>query len=139
MADSEPTGMTGGAAELLRRVSELRSQVTRTARAFGEEIAGSPATRMFAPMADLNARMIELATAWVEPVRASLEEQQQLIDALAAWAEQQRVLADRFSELAERHRKLTFQSSQLIGTLLDETERLRDRAKPTDDVVAESD
>ena len=41
-------------------------------------------------MAQWGERTVELSTLWVAPVRAVLEEQQELIDAVASWAEEQR-------------------------------------------------
>jgi hypothetical protein len=58
----------------------------------------------------------------VSPVKAILEEQQALIDTVAAWAEQQQQLAERFAALAERHRKLTDQTMSVLQPMLDQIE-----------------
>ena len=59
---------------------------------------------------------------WVGPVKALLDEQQELIEALAAWSEQQRIIADRFAALAERNRALSAQTMAVLGPLLDGVE-----------------
>ena len=64
---------------------------------------------------------------WVAPMRAVLEEQQELIDAVSSWAEEQRKLADRFSELADRHRKLTEGVMSTLTPTLDHLDRLASR------------
>jgi hypothetical protein len=104
----------------LRRVQELGDQLSNTARSFiepqmeeddaesgpdqnvpaGKSVGRSLVPQPFAAWAE---RAAELSTMWVSPMRAVLEEQQDLIDAVSSWAEEQRKLADRFSELADRH------------------------------------
>jgi hypothetical protein len=66
----------------------------------GKSVGRSLVPQPFAAWAE---RAAELSTMWVSPMRAVLEEQQDLIDAVSSWAEEQRKLADRFSELADRH------------------------------------
>ena len=98
--------------DALRRVQELGAQLATAARSMSEAAAESqPAT---VPMAQWGERAVELSTLWVAPMRAVLEEQQEIIDTISAWAEEQRKLADRFAELANRHREVT---ADLLGVL----------------------
>jgi hypothetical protein len=74
-------------------------------------------------MIRLGSQTAELATMWVAPVRAVLQEQQELMEAMATWAEQQRELAERFAALAERHRLLTEQVTSVLDPWLEQMAR----------------
>jgi methyl-accepting chemotaxis protein len=131
MADDEkePAATTFSGADAFRRMQELGAQLTGAARSIAENLTSSPAAAPFAePMARWGERTVELSTLWVAPMRAMLEEQQQLIDAVASWAEEQRNLADRFSALAARHREMTEQVLSTITPALEQVERLTGRA-----------
>ena len=90
-------------ADALRRVQELGAQLASAARSMSDAAAESQPASL--PMAQWGERAVELSTLWVAPMRAVLEEQQEIIDTIASWAEEQRKLADRFAELAQRHRE----------------------------------
>lgn len=130
--------------DALRRVQELGDQLSTTARSFIEPQAeeddadGGPdedeptakrVSRSFVPQpfAAWAERAAELSTMWVAPMRAVLEEQQELIDAVSSWAEEQRKLADRFSELADRHRTLTEGVMSTLTPTLDHLDGLTAR------------
>ena len=132
--------------DALRRVQELGAQLSGAARSFieppedqadddsgGHETTaagtsgGSFVPQPFAAWAE---RAAELSTMWVAPMRAVLEEQQDLIDAVSSWAEEQRKLADRFSELADRHRQLTEGVMSTLAPTLDHLDRLAGRTSP---------
>jgi len=130
--------------DALRRVQELGAQLSGTARSFIEpqdeddaeydtdedETAVDDASRgsfVPQPFAAWAERAAELSTMWVAPMRAVLEEQQELIDAVSSWAEEQRKLADRFSELADRHRTLTEGVMSTLTPTLDHLDRLAAR------------
>jgi hypothetical protein len=83
-------------------------------------------------MARLGERTAELSTLWVAPLRAMLEEQQELIDAVSTWADQQRELADRFATLSRRHRAMSEQLLASINPTLDHLDWLAGRQKPQD-------
>ena len=123
---NEPGGSIGGRfslADALRRVQELGAQLAGAARAMSEaSMEAQPAS-----MTQWNERAIELSTLWVAPMRAVLEEQQELIDAVSSWAEQQRKLADRFSELAKRHREMNEQTLSVLKPTLDHLDRMAGR------------
>ena len=127
--ESSPASNWFSPSEALRQLQNLGSQLGGAARSAAEELSNSPAGPIVEPMARWGERTAELSTLWVAPVRAMLEEQQQLIDAMASWAEAQRTLADRFSELAERHRQLTEQMVAVIAPTLDQADRLAGRPK----------
>jgi hypothetical protein len=124
--------------DALRRVQELGAQLSGTARSFTEErddtdedeaavqgaSRGSFLPQPFAAWAEGAA---ELSTTWVAPMRAVLQEQQDLIDAMSSWAEEQRKLADRFSELADRHRELSEGVMSTLTPTLDHLDRLAGR------------
>jgi hypothetical protein len=129
--------------DALRRVQELGAQLSGTARSFTEQerddaeydtdddeaavqgaSSGSFLPQPFAAWAEGAA---ELSTTWVAPMRAVLQEQQDLIDAMSSWAEEQRKLADRFSELAERHRELSEGVMSTLRPTLDHLDRLAGR------------
>ena len=114
-------------AETLRRIQDLGSRLTGAARSISEDMANSPAGRFIEPMARIGASAVELSTMWVAPMRAILEEQQQLIDAVASWAAEQRKLADRFAEIADRHRALTNDVMSALGPTLDQLDALAGR------------
>jgi hypothetical protein len=120
-AHETPPNPLGDALRLLQDVS---GKLTDAARSLADQAIDSPAAPLVEPMARMGAQMAELSTAWVAPVKAVLDEQQELVDALAAWSEQQRVLAERFAALAERHRALTSQTMSVLGPLLDQIEHL---------------
>jgi len=112
--------------DALRRVQELGAQLTAAARAMADDVADSPGQTPES-MARWGERAVELSTLWVAPVRAVLEEQQELIDAVSSWAAEQRKLAERFEELARRHRELTEQVLAAISPTLDQADRLAGR------------
>ena len=94
MADPEDHPPTNpfSPGEAWRRVQEIGAQLTGAASSMAEDFANSPGGQFAEPIARMGARTAELATMWVAPMRAMLEEQQDLGDAIASWAEQQRVL-----------------------------------------------
>ncbi|HET6664588.1 MAG TPA: hypothetical protein VFG94_10035, partial [Acidimicrobiales bacterium] len=104
--------------DAVRLLQDVCGKLTDAARSLADEVMESPAGAFVEPLARLGAQAAELSTAWVAPVKGILDEQQELVDALAAWAEQQRILAERFSSLAERHKALTAQTMSVIGPLL---------------------
>jgi hypothetical protein len=130
--------------DALRRVQELGAQLSGTARSFIEpededateydtdedeaaaegESRGNFVPQPFAIWAE---RAAELSTMWVAPMRAVLQEQQDLIDAVSSWADEQRKLADRFSELADRHRQLSEGVLSTWTPTLDHLDRLAGR------------
>ena len=130
--------------DALRRVQELGDQLSKTARSFVDPPAeqddaedvpdvDAPTAKRASvsfvpqPFAAWAERAAELSTMWVAPMRAVLEEQQDLIDAVSSWAEEQRKLADRFSELADRHRTLTEGVMSTLTPTLDHLDRLASR------------
>jgi ABC-type transporter Mla subunit MlaD len=113
--------------EALRMFQEVGARMNEAARGIASEVAKGPAGPFVEPMAQLAQQLAAVSTAWVGPVKGILDQQQDLVDAVAAWSEQQRILADRFSELAERHRQLTEQTMGVLGPLLDQVERLGGR------------
>ena len=123
--------------DALRRVQELGAQLTAAARAMADDVADSPGGQIPESMARWGERAVELSTLWVAPVRAVLEEQQELIDAVSSWAAEQRKLAERFEELARRHRELTEQVLAAISPTLDQADRLAGR-KPKKRSTAKS-
>ena len=129
MADPEDHPPTNpfSPGEAWRRVQEIGAQLTGAASSMAEDFANSPGGQFAEPIARMGARTAELATMWVAPMRAMLEEQQDLVDAIASWAEQQRVLADRFSELAQRHREMTERVMATVSPTLDHVDRLAGR------------
>jgi hypothetical protein len=127
--DKEPAATPFSGADAFRRMQELGAQLTGAARSIAENLTSSSAAAPFAePMAEWGERTVELSTLWVAPMRAMLEEQQELIDAVASWAEEQRKLADRFSVLAARHREMTEQVLSAITPALDQVEWMVGRA-----------
>jgi hypothetical protein len=117
--------------ETLRMIQEVGSQIASAAQSLADDFARSPGERFAEPIARLGAQMAELSTLWVTPVRSLLNEQQDLIDALALWSAQQRELADRFATIAERHRALNNQVMSLLEPVLDRAEQLRSMGKGT--------
>jgi hypothetical protein len=133
MAERDQDAMSNpfSATEAFRRMQELGAELTGAARSMAEDFASSTAAAPFAePMARWGERTVELSTLWVAPMRAMLEEQQELIDAVSSWAEEQRKLADRFAELAQRHRELTEQVLAAVTPTLDQMDVLAGRTKP---------
>lgn len=124
MAKAEGTDPVGPLSDAFKLLQEVGGKITDAARSLADDVIESPAGPLFESMARMGAQVAELSTAWVSPVKAILYEQQELVDALAAWADQQRELAERFSSLAERHRALTAQTMSVLGPLLDQVEHL---------------
>ena len=123
--DESATTVWFSPADALRRVQELGAQLAGAARSMSEAAAESqPATL---PMAQWGERAVELSTLWVAPMRAVLEEQQELIDTISSWAEEQRKLADRFAELAKRHREMTEEVLAVMAPTLDHLDLLAGR------------
>lgn len=120
-----------GINDALRVIQDVGGQLADAAAIMAEEFSRSPAARFVEPMARYSSQIAELSTMWVMPMRSMLEEQQELVDALAAWAEQQRVLSERFSKLAERHQKMTAQTLAVLQPLLEQAERIRAATKPS--------
>jgi hypothetical protein len=132
--------------DALRRIQELGAQLSGAARSFveppedhadddtdgDEAVAAGKSSGSFVPQpfAAWAERAAELSTMWVAPMRAVLEEQQDLIDAVSSWAEEQRRLADRFSELADRHRQLSEGVMSTWAPTLDHLDRLAGRKSP---------
>ena len=112
-------------ADALRRVQELGAQLASAARSMSDAAAESQPASL--PMAQWGERAVELSTLWVAPMRAVLEEQQEIIDTIASWAEEQRKLADRFTELAQRHREQTEQVLAVLTPTLDHLDLLAGR------------
>ena len=113
--------------DALRLFQELGVRMSEAARGIATEVAKGPAGPIVEPMAHLTQQLAAASTAWVGPVKGILDQQQELIEAIAAWSEQQRILADRFADLAERNRQLTEQTMSVLGPLLDQLERLGGR------------
>ena len=126
----EPTPNPLG--DAFRLLQDVRGRLTDAARSLADDVIDSPAGPFFEPMARTAAQVAELSTAWVAPVKALLDEQQEMVDALAAWSEQQRVLAERFAALAERHRALSAQTMSVLGPILDQVEQLGGRTRRGD-------
>src|SRR5207302_6855068 len=116
-------------AEALRKVQELGSQLSSTARSMADDLAGSSAGGMVEPFVRLGARIADLSTLWVGPVRAMLQQQQELVDTMESWAKQQHELADRFTKLAENQRKLTDRVLKAITPQIDQAEQVRAKAR----------
>jgi C4-type Zn-finger protein len=116
--------------DALRMFQELGARMTEAARTIATDVASGPAGQVVEPMVHLTQQLATVSTAWVGPVKGILDQQQELVDAVAAWSEQQRILAERFSDLAERHRQLTEQTMAVLGPLLDQVEKLGGR-RPT--------
>jgi hypothetical protein len=121
--------------DALRRVQELGAQLATAARNMSEAAAESQPGSL--PMAQWGERAVELSTLWVAPMRAVLEEQQEIIDTISAWAEEQRKLADRFAELANRHREVTADLFAVLTPSLDNLDLLAGR-KPTKKAAKQS-
>ena len=128
MATERKEGQRGWFApsEAMRQLQELGSQLTGAAQSMADEVSKS-SSGQFEPMARLGERAIQLSTLWVAPVRALLEEQQELMDAVASWAEEQRKLSERFADIAKRHRELTEQVTAAIKPALDQADWLTGR------------
>lgn len=127
---ADPDDASGGreqaspVVDAFRLLQEVSGRLTATARNLADEVLESPAGPYVEPMARMGAQMAELSTAWVGPVKAVLDEQQELVDALAAWSEQQRILAERFAVLAERHRSMSAQTMAVLGPMLEGVEAI---------------
>ena len=121
--------------DALRRVQELGAQLATAARNMSEAAAESQPGSL--PMAQWGERAVELSTLWVAPMRAVLEEQQEIIDTISAWAEEQRKLADRFAELANRHREVTADLFAVLTPSLDNLDLLAGR-KPAKKAAKQS-
>jgi hypothetical protein len=134
--DDEPAA-TGwfSPVDALRRVQELGAQLASAARNMSEAAAESQPGTL--PMAQWGERAVELSTLWVAPMRAVLEEQQEIIDTISAWAEEQRKLADRFAELASRHREVTEDLLAVLTPSLDNLDLLAGR-KPAKQAAKQS-
>lgn len=113
--------------DALRMFQELGARMTEAAKTIATEVANGPAGPVVEPMVHLTQQLAAVSTAWVGPVKGILDQQQELVDAVAAWSEQQRILAERFSDLAERHRQLTEQTMSVLGPLLEQVEKLGGR------------
>lgn len=121
MADADPRS-PNPVGDALRLIQDMSGRLTATARVIADQALESPAGPYVEPLARMGAQVAELSTAWVGPVKALLDEQQELIEALAAWSEQQRIIAERFAALAERNRALSAQTMAVLGPLLDGVE-----------------
>jgi hypothetical protein len=119
-------------ADALRLLQDVSGRLTDAARSLADQALDSPAGPYVEPLARMGAQVAELSTAWVGPVKALLDEQQELIEALAAWSEQQRIIAERFSALAERNRAISAQTMAVLGPLLDGVESVGQFARPAD-------
>jgi hypothetical protein len=120
--DAEPG--SSPLSDAFKILQDVGGKLTDAAARLADDVIESPAGPFVEPLARLGAQAAELSTAWVTPVKAILDEQQELVDALAAWSEQQRILAERFATLAERHRALTSQTMSVLGPLLDQVETI---------------
>jgi hypothetical protein len=114
-------------ADVLKLMQDVGSRLTVVAKTAATKVADSPGGAVFEPVTQLTQQLAAVSTAWVTPVKALLDEQQEIMDAIAAWSEQQRILADRMGALAERHRALTSQTMAVLRPLLDQVEGLGGR------------
>lgn len=121
---ADGTGSLPPFGEALRRIQDAGAELSSAAWTMADEFARSPAGRFAEPVVRLGSQTAELATMWVAPVRAMLQEQEELIEALSTWAEQQRQLAETFSALAERHRKVSSQVTALLDPMLEKLSEL---------------
>jgi methyl-accepting chemotaxis protein len=128
--DSDPLLPFG---EAFRQIQDIGAQLSEAAWTMADEFARSPAGRFAEPMVRLGSQTAELATMWVAPVRAMLQEQEELINALSSWAEQQKQLAETFSALAERHRKLNAQVTSVLDPLLERVAEFGTWGRPQTD------
>lgn len=118
--DQVDGGGLPGLGDAFKLLTDVGAKLADSARSMADDLAQSPA----APLARLSQQLVELSLAWVGPVRSILEEQQELVDAVATWAETQQALAERFADLAERHRALTEQTMSVIQPVLDTVDKL---------------
>ena len=121
---ADPSGPSTPFGDAFRRIQDVGTQLSDAARAMADDFAKSPVGRFAEPMTRLGSQTAELATMWVGPLMAVLQQQEELLDAVATWAEQQRELAERFSRLAERHRTLNEQVTALLDPWLEQMARV---------------
>jgi methyl-accepting chemotaxis protein len=111
-------GPDGGPADLFEPFRKLTADVVEATRSLlGAPGAGPPFT-------DHATQLASLYRSSVAPLRAMLDEQQELADRLSAGLEQLRVLTEEFAAWAEQHRRMVEHARALVQPMLEHSERL---------------
>ena len=110
--------------DALRRVRELGAQMTAAAQAVA--VAGARATppALASPLARYADQLLAVSAAVTTPLRRLLDEQERLVEMMAAWAEQHRLLSEQIADWAEQQRRMSEQMVELARPFLDQSAML---------------
>ena len=104
-------------------------RIQEAARSMADELASAQRGMVVEPIVRMGAKIVDLSTLWVGPVRALMDQQQALIEAMELWAKQQRDLAERFARLAEEQRRVTSYVMKAITPQIEQIEQVRAKAR----------
>jgi hypothetical protein len=107
--------------DAMRRWGELAAQMTEAAQ--GVAVAGAKATppALAQPLARYADQLLAFSAAFTTPLRQLLDEQERLVELMAAWAEQHRHLSEQIAEWADQQRRLSEQMVEFARPLLDQS------------------
>jgi hypothetical protein len=108
----------------MRRLRDLASQMTAAAQAVA--VAGAKATPapLAQPLARYADQLLAVSAAVTTPLRRLLDEQERLVELMAAWSEQHRELSEQIAGWAEQQRQLSEQMVELARPFLDQSAML---------------
>jgi hypothetical protein len=110
--------------DAMRRLSDLATRMTEASQAVA--VAGAKATppALAQPLARYADQMLAFSAAFTTPLRRLLDDQERLVDLMAAWAEQHRQLSDQIADWADQQRRLSEQMVEFARPLLEQSAML---------------
>ena len=111
-------------ADAMRRLRELAAQMNAAAQAV--VVTGAKATppALAQPLARYADQLLAVSAAVTTPLRRLLDEQERLVEMMAAWAEQHRLLSEQIADWAEQQRRMSEQMVELARPFLDQAAML---------------
>jgi len=112
----------------MRELTEQMASLTRAAATQAQTLASDPG-KVLGQVRRGAVDAVELATAWIGPVRRLSEEQRRFADQMATWAERHRQFAEEVESWAETQRAFAEQLSSWAEPLLTYSEHVADAFK----------
>ena len=119
--ETDPLAAAPMWSDALRRLRELGAQMTAAAQAVA--VAGARVTppALASPLARYADQLLAVSAAVTTPLRRLLDEQERLVEMMAAWAEQHRLLSEQIADWAEQQRRMSEQMVELARPFLDQS------------------
>jgi hypothetical protein len=122
--ETDPLAAAPTWSDALRRLRELGAQMTAAAQAVA--VAGARVTppALASPLARYADQLLAVSAAVTTPLRRVLDEQERIVEMMAAWAEQHRLLSAQVAGWAEQQRRMSEQMVELARPFLDQSAML---------------